>query len=61
MKKIILLLALFYTSNLIYSQPGQLDPFFGTKGIIKNSFGTKINEGTQGRQLLLQAYLKSIS
>ena len=61
MKKIILLLTLFYTSNLIYSQPGQLDPFFGTKGIVRNSFGPKINESTQGRQVLLQAYLKSIS
>ena len=61
MKKIILLLALFNTSNLIYSQPGQLDPLFGTKGIVRNSFGPKINESTQGRQVLLQAYLKSIS
>ena len=61
MKKIILLLALFYNSNLICSQPGQLEPFSGTEGIIRNSFGPKINESTQGRQVLLQAYLKSIS
>lgn len=55
MKKIILLLTLFLCSNFIYSQPGQLDPFFGTNGIVRNSFGSKINESTQGRQVLLQA------
>jgi uncharacterized delta-60 repeat protein len=55
MKKIILLPTLFITLNLIYSQPGQLDPFFGTNGIVRNSFGPKINESTQGKQVLLQA------
>jgi uncharacterized delta-60 repeat protein len=55
MKKIILLLTLYGTSNLIYSQPGQLDPSFGTNGIVRNSFGPKINESTEGRQVLLQA------
>ena len=55
MKKIILLLTLYGTSNLIYSQPGQLDPSFGSNGIVRNSFGPKINESTEGRQVLLQA------
>lgn len=54
MRKTILLVTLIFCLKLTYSQPGQLDPLFGSNGIVKSVFGPKNDEKTTGRQILLK-------
>ncbi|MEP6594442.1 MAG: T9SS type A sorting domain-containing protein [Ginsengibacter sp.] len=57
MKRIVLLSSIFfYCIKISHAQSGELDPSFGTKGIVKTDFGFiyDYNYSTSGRQVLLQ-------
>ena len=55
MKKIFLLSTVFiWCVQFCYSQPGQLDSSFGTKGIVTAEFGGALNNPSSGDKVLLQ-------
>ena len=60
MKKLILLITVFFGLKHLHAQPGKLDSSFGNNGIVKSIFGALKNENSSGRQVLLQANGSSI-
>src|ERR1700733_10695713 len=55
MKKLILFTAVFYfTTKIIYAQPGRFDPAFGNQGIVKTDLGSAYNYADLGKQVLLK-------
>lgn len=55
MKRIILLLTVFFCLQLTYSQPGQLDPLFWTNGIVKSDLGSRFNYDALGKSVLVSS------
>src|SRR4051812_3716123 len=56
MKRILLLIAvLLWLSVYLYGQTGELDPTFGTNGIVTADLGSKVNYMSSVRQVLLQS------
>lgn len=55
MKKITFLIsAFFFCINISYTQPGNLDPAFGTNGIVKSNLGTNYDYGLNMKQIVLR-------
>jgi len=52
MKKSILLILALFTLKNAFTQPGLLDPLFGTKGIVKSDIGSGYNYELIGKQVL---------
>src|SRR5687768_12631196 len=53
MRKLILHTTLFiYAITPGYAQPGELDPLFGIKGIVKTDIGFPFDYRSEGRQVL---------
>lgn len=53
MKKIILLTLFFCCLQIIYAQPGSLDPSFGNNGIVKTDIGSPYNYANSGKKVLV--------
>lgn len=54
MRKFISLSSLFFCTTLCFSQSGKLDPSFGIKGIVTTDMGSPFDNGSAGRQVLVQ-------